>query len=270
MNDNSPKILLETREDGIATLTLNRPEVLNATLPETFERLAVTLERLAKDPAVRLVVITGAGSAFSSGADLKALAKATSGERPAAGAADPAQGLRARMETERLLHEMPKPTLAVIPGIAMGAGFSLALACDLRIGSEEARFCTGFAKVGLSGDHGGAYFLTQLVGSAIARDLYFSARMVAADEALRLGLLNRVVPVAQLRDAANEWARTLASQPTVALGCMKQNLNVAMRGALPQAFDTEIENMIRCAATDDHREAIAAAIQKRPPRFTGR
>ncbi|MEK7345448.1 MAG: enoyl-CoA hydratase [Pseudomonadota bacterium] len=269
MTNTPSDFLLETLEDGIATLTLNRPEVLNATLPETFERMAHSLERMARDPAVRLVVITGAGTAFSSGADLKALAKATGGERPAAGAADPAKALRARMETERLLHEMPKPTLAVIPGIAMGAGFSLALACDLRIGSDDARLCTGFVKVGLSGDHGGAYFLTQLVGSAIARELYFSGRMVAADEALRLGLFNRVVPADQLRDAANAWARELAAQPTVALGLMKQNLNTAMRGLLPLAFDTEVNNILRCVATDDHKEAIAAAMQKRPPRFTG-
>lgn len=263
-------ILLETWKEGIATLTLNRPHVRNATLPETFERLVAALARLALDPKVRLVVLTGAGTAFSSGADLKALSGATSSQRPVNDAAERAYALRARMEAVRLLHDMPKPTLAVIRGPAFGAGLSLALACDLRIAADDARLCTAFAKLGLSGDHGGSYFLTHLVGAARARELYFSARVVEADEALRIGLLNRVVSAAQLQDAARDWARELAAAPTVALGFMKQNIHIALEGTLAQTLDAEVGHVARCATTDDHKEAIQAALERRVPHFSGR
>ena len=263
-------IVLEAMDDGIATLTLNRPQVRNATLPATFEHLLTALTRLALDPRVRLVVLTGAGDSFCAGADLKALSAATIPAGAVDDGAERAQGLRARMEVGRLLHEMPKPTLAVIRGPAYGAGLSLALACDLRIAANDARLCTGFAKVGLSGDHGGSYFMTHLVGPARTRELYFTARVVEADEALRIGLVNRVVPAAQLAEAASAWARELASGPTVALGFMKANLNVALEGTLAQTLDSEVDHIARCVGTDDHREAMEAAVEKRRPRFTGR
>jgi 2-(1,2-epoxy-1,2-dihydrophenyl)acetyl-CoA isomerase len=257
-------------DDGIATLTLNRPQVRNATLPATFEHLLTALTRLAVDPRVRLVVVTGAGDSFCAGADLKALSAATTPRGPVDDAGERAHGLRARMEAARLLHEMPKPTLAVIRGPAYGAGLSLALACDLRIAADDVRLCTGFAKVGLSGDYGGSYFLTHLVGPALARELYFTARVVDAEEALRIGLVNRVVPVARLGEGALAWAQELASAPTVALGFMKANLNVALEGTLAQTLDSEVGHIARCVGTDDHREAMAAAVEKRRPRFTGR
>lgn len=263
-------IVLEAMDDGIATLTLNRPQVRNATLPATFEHLLTALTRLAMDPRVRLVVVTGAGDSFCAGADLKALSAATTPRGPVADAGERAHGLRARMEVVRLLHEMPKPTLAVIRGPAYGAGLSLALACDLRIAADDARLCTGFARVGLSGDYGGSYFMTHLVGPALARELYFTARVVDAEEALRIGLVNRMVPVERLDEAAREWAQELASAPTVALGFMKANLNLALEGTLAQTLDCEVGHIARCVGTDDHREAMAAAVEKRRPRFTGR
>jgi 2-(1,2-epoxy-1,2-dihydrophenyl)acetyl-CoA isomerase len=220
---------------------------------------------------VWVVVLTGAGRAFCSGGDVKNFAQA------AAGAGAPAQSfdqrvndLRARMDSVRLLHEMPKPTLAVIPGAAAGAGLSLALACDLRIASDDAKFTTAFSKIGLSGDFGGSYFLSHLVGASRARELYFTGRVVQADEALRLGLVDRVAPQARLADEAAAYARELCALPTVAVGYMKRNLNVAQRGSLAETLDSEAIHMVRTFETDDHKGAARAFVEKRAPSFDGR
>jgi 2-(1,2-epoxy-1,2-dihydrophenyl)acetyl-CoA isomerase len=165
---------------------------------------------------------------------------------------------------------MPKPTLAVIPGPAAGAGFSLAVACDLRIAADDAKFTTAFSKIGLSGDFGGSYFLNHLVGAAKARELYFTGAVVAGDEALRIGLVNRTVPAAQLAGAAAAWAAELAALPTVAIGYMKRNLNAGLQGTLAQVLDAEAIHMIRTFETDDHKGAAAAFVEKRAPQFNGR
>jgi 2-(1,2-epoxy-1,2-dihydrophenyl)acetyl-CoA isomerase len=270
--------LLQSTRGGIATLTLNRPEARNALTRDMFAALAEALPRLALDPAVRLVVLTGAGGAFCSGGDVKAFAR-----HAAAGAsADPAApaapalsfdlrvtDLRARMEVSRLLHEMPKPTLAVIPGAAAGAGLSLALACDLRIAADDAKLTTAFAKVGLSGDFGGSYFLPHLVGAARAREMYFTGQVVLGAEAARIGLVNRAVPAAQLAAAAAAWAAELAALPTVALGYMKRNLNLGQRASLTDVLDAEAVHMVRTFDTHDHKGAAAAFVDKRTPRFEG-
>ena len=178
--------------------------------------------------------------------------------------------LRARMEVSRHLHEMPKPTLAVIPGAAAGAGLSIALACDLRIAADNAKLTTAFSKIGLSGDFGGSYFLQHLVGAAKARELYFTGRVVLADEALHMGMLNRIVPAAQLAEAAGAWAVELAALPTIALGYMKRNLNAGLRMSLADVLDIEAIHMMRTFETDDHKNAAAAFVEKRAPQFNGR
>lgn len=165
---------------------------------------------------------------------------------------------------------MPKPTLAVIPGPAAGAGLSLALACDLRMAASDARLTTAFARVGLSGDFGGSYFLSHLVGASRARELYFTGRTVPAEVALQMGLLDRVAPPGQLAVAAQDWARELASLPTVAVGYMKRNLNLGMRASLSDVLDAEAIHMIRTFDTEDHKGAAAAFVDKRQPRFDGR
>jgi 2-(1,2-epoxy-1,2-dihydrophenyl)acetyl-CoA isomerase len=165
---------------------------------------------------------------------------------------------------------MPKPTLAVIPGPAAGAGLSIALACDLRIAADDARLTTAFAKVGLSGDFGGSYFLSTLVGASRARELYFTARLVGAEEALRIGLVDRVAPFEALARAAAEFARELAALPTVAVGYMKRNLNVAQHGSLADTLDAEAIHMVRTFETHDHKGAARAFVEKRPPSFEGR
>jgi 2-(1,2-epoxy-1,2-dihydrophenyl)acetyl-CoA isomerase len=266
--------LIETIEGGIATLTMNRPEARNALSLDIFNGLSEALPRLAKDPAVRLVVLTGAGAAFCSGGDVKGFARRAGGADAATTATvsfdDRVTDLRERMEVARWLHEMPKPTLAVIPGPAAGAGLSLALACDLRIASDTAKLTTAFSKIGLSGDFGGSFFLNHLVGAAKAREMYFTGEVVMGAEAVRIGLVNRVVPAAQLADAARAWAAELAALPTVAVGYMKRNLNTGLRGSLADVLDAEAIHMVRTFETSDHKGAAAAFVEKRAPTFEGR
>jgi 2-(1,2-epoxy-1,2-dihydrophenyl)acetyl-CoA isomerase len=165
---------------------------------------------------------------------------------------------------------MPKPTLAVIPGAAAGAGLSIALACDFRIASEDAKMTTAFSKIGASGDYGGSYFLSKLVGSAKARELYFTADVISGAEAARLGVVNRAVPAADLAREAAALARRLADLPTVAIGYMKKNLAIAEHGTLSETMDAEAIHMVRTMATDDHKAASLAFVEKRPPVFRGR
>ncbi len=265
--------LLESIEQGIATLTMNRPDARNALTREMMLGLAEAMPRLAADPAVRLVVLTGAGSAFCAGGDVKGFAKRAAGGASASEEMSFDQkvtDIRGRMEVSRWLHEMPKPTLAVIPGPAAGAGLSLALACDMRIAADDAKLTTAFSKIGVSGDFGGSYFLNHLVGAATAREMYFTGRVVRGDEAQKLGMVNRAVPAAQLAEAARAWALELAALPTIAIGYMKRNLNLGLRASLSDVLDTEAIHMIRTFETDDHKGAAAAFVEKRAPQFKGR
>jgi 2-(1,2-epoxy-1,2-dihydrophenyl)acetyl-CoA isomerase len=266
--DTMTEHVIETVADGVATLTLNRPERRNAMSPEMFAALLEALPRLAGDADVGVVVLTGAGGAFCAGGDVKAMAAGDGRESLALEAR--VQGLRAIMEVARWLHEMPKPTLAVVPGAAAGAGLSLALACDLRIAGESAKFTTAFAKVGYSGDFGGSFFLTRLVGTAKARELYFTAELLDAETALGLGMVNRVVADADLAGEAAALAGRLADGPRIALGYMKRNLNAAEAGTLAALLDLEAFHHSRCGMTEDHREAARAFVEKRPPVFHGR
>ncbi|GCL63118.1 enoyl-CoA hydratase [Pseudaquabacterium pictum] len=262
--------LLETIDGGIATLTMNRPEARNALSRDMMLALAEALPRLANDPAVRLVVLTGTGAAFCSGGDVKGFARNAAGAPVTVSFDTKVTDLRMRMEAVRWLHEMPKPTLAVIPGPAAGAGLSLALACDLRICADDAKLTTAFSKIGLSGDFGGSFFLNHLVGAAKAREMYFTGQVVLGAEAARIGLVNRAVPAAELPAAAAAWAAELAALPTVAVGYMKRNLNTGLRGSLSDVLDAEAVHMIRTFETDDHKGAAAAFVDKRAPKFNGR
>ena len=236
--------------------------------------LSEAVPRLAADPKVRVIVLTGTGGAFCAGGDVKGFAArntpAASGEAPRFDLEARVHGLRQAMEVSRWLHEAPKPTLAVIPGAAAGAGLSLALACDIRIAADEAKLTTAFSKVGLAGDYGGSYFLTQLVGQAKARELYFTADVILGEEAAALGIVNEAVPAAELDAAAARWAKKLAGLPTLAIGYMKRNLNASIHSTLAEALDLEAMNMVRTFMTDDHKAASTAFVEKRPPVFHGR
>jgi 2-(1,2-epoxy-1,2-dihydrophenyl)acetyl-CoA isomerase len=252
-------------EERVATLTLNRPEALNSVTMEMKEGLYRLLTALGEDPEVGCVLLTGTGRAFSSGGDTKNMAR--DGKPPSM--EDRQRQLRWEHRIPYLLHTLQKPTVAALPGVAAGAGCSLALACDLRIASEEAFLLTSFSRLGLSGDYGGSWFLTQLVGPAKAREIYFFGERVHAAECLQLGLVNRVVPAAQLQDEALAWCRKLAAGPPVAHRYMKQSLNRALRADLTTCLDYEADRMVRGAMTDDYREAVAAFGEKRTPIFKG-
>jgi len=263
MNDD----LLENHQDGITTLTMNRPAARNAMSPEMMAGFAEALPRLAADRSVRAVVLTGAGTAFCAGGDVKRFAS-QSGD--GFNVEDRVHRLRSGMEMSRLLHEMPKPTLAVIPGPAAGAGFSLALACDLRIATDTAKLTTAFARIGLSGDYGGSYFLSHLVGAAKARELFFTGEVISGQQGFELGIVNRVTTADHLETEAAAFAAQLAALPTVAVGYMKKNLNAAQHGSLSDVMDLEAVHMIRTFMTDDHKDAAKAFVEKRAPTFAGR
>jgi 2-(1,2-epoxy-1,2-dihydrophenyl)acetyl-CoA isomerase len=261
------RVLQEALEGGVLTLTMNRPERLNAFTPELLQLLEAALGKAAADRAVGVVLLRGAGRAFCSGGDVKAMAE---GGARQLSYDERVLNLRRRVEVSRLLHEMPKPTIAMLRGAVAGAGLSLALACDLRIASDTLRLTTAFAKVALSGDFGGSYFLTRLVGPAKARELYFTSPILGSAEAAALGLVNRVVADDQLEAEARDLALSLARGPRITLGYMKQTLNLAENAGLAEVLDAEALRHTRCAETEDHREAAAAFVEKRPPQFKGR
>jgi 2-(1,2-epoxy-1,2-dihydrophenyl)acetyl-CoA isomerase len=263
--------LLATLDAGVLTLTLNRPDARNAMSRAMNQALQEQLAQAEFDHAVRCIVLTGAGKGFCAGGDVKGMAASGDGT---VGALTIDQAIHRQRVNQRAtagkLFKMPKPTIAALPGAAAGAGLSLALACDLRIMASTAIMTTAFAKVGFSGDYGGSYFITQLVGAAKARELYFLSDRVSADEALRLGLTNWVCAPEDLAERTRALAQRLAAGPTVAYRYMKENLNRAMAGDVDDCLDLEATHHIHCGQTEDHREASQAFVAKREPVFHGR
>jgi enoyl-CoA hydratase/carnithine racemase len=260
-------------EDGVATITLNRPEKRNALSNELTPALRQTLLTVDADPAVRCVVITGAGHAFCSGGDVSGMGDrpaAAPDERPRPTLEDAIRKLQHGQESLTLrLFDLAKPTIAALPGAAAGAGMSIALACDLRIAAQNAFITTAFANIGLSGDYGGSWLLTQLVGVARAKELYYTGRRVGAEEGLALGIFNEVVADDALMARSHALAASIAAGPPIALRYMKENLNRAVGVDLRSALALEADRMVRCTRTEDHREAVQAFIGKRKPSFRG-
>jgi len=257
--------LLESIEDGVAVLTLNRPDALNALSMEIRNGLLAAMARYADDGNVRCIVITGAGRAFCSGGDVKGM-----GDSASRGYEARARGIQFSNTIPMAMHKHPKVIIGMINGVAAGAGMSLSLACDLRIAGKSARFTTAFLKMGLSGDWGGTWTLTRLVGTAKARELFLLPDMVGADEALKLGIVNRVAEDADLRTATMEIARRIADMPPVAVAAVKRNLFAAETESFAVTCDHEAFNQARCSQTEDHAEAVAAFKEKRKPVFKGR
>lgn len=269
--DTGTQDLLASLDAGVLTLTLNRPEARNAMTGAMTGALAEQLAWAEFEPAVKCVVLTGAGNGFCAGGDVKGMASrgdGTVGDNTIDGAIH-RQRVNQRATAGKLF-KMPKPTIAALPGAAAGAGLALALACDLRIMARTAIMTTAFARVGFSGDYGGTYFLTQLVGSAKARELYFLSERVSAEEALRLGLTNWIAEPGELATKTQEIAGRLAAGPTVAYRYMKENLNRAMAGEVDDCLDLEATHHVHCGQTEDHREAAKAFVEKREPVFSGR
>jgi enoyl-CoA hydratase/carnithine racemase len=266
--------LLCRLEGHVATITLNRPEKRNALSDKLTPALRQTLFDLDANPAVRCVVLTGAGTAFCAGGDVSGMGGnrgESSGESaPRPSAEDAIRGLKHKQETLTLrLHELSKPTIAALPGPAAGAGLSLALACDLRIAADSAFITTAFANIGLSGDYGCSWLLTRLIGVSRAKELFYTSRRVAADEALALGLFNEVVPFDTLGARVAELAAQIAAGPPIAIRYMKENLNRAVVADLKTCLEVEADRMVRCTRTADHREAVRAFLDKRAPEFNG-
>ncbi|MDZ7684710.1 MAG: enoyl-CoA hydratase [Gammaproteobacteria bacterium] len=270
-NDTGTDHLLASLEDGILTLTLNRPEARNAMSDEMTGALAAQLANAELNPEVKCIVLTGAGKGFCAGGDVKGMASRGDGTVGDNTIDDAIHRQRVNQRaTACKLFKLPKPTLAALPGAAAGAGLSLALACDMRIMSSNAILTTAFARVGFSGDYGGTYFMTQLIGSAKARELYYLSDRVSAEEALSLGLTNWVCEPDELESRTREIASRLASGPTIAYRYMKENLNRAMGGDVDDCLDLEATHHVHCGQTEDHREATRAFVDKREPVFKGK
>jgi 2-(1,2-epoxy-1,2-dihydrophenyl)acetyl-CoA isomerase len=260
--------VLYSRHDNIATLTLNRPESLNAMNEAMMGEIERILVELETDAAVRVVVLTGAGRAFSSGGDQK---RDGTPVPPSFFTGDPGGPLIERLNRCILrMQRLHKPIIGSINGVAAGAGLNIALATDLRIASDTARFGEVFARVGLVPDGGGTYFLPRLVGTAKAMEMILLADILDAQEALRIGLVNRVVPAEQLAQETQKLAERLAQGPTVAYGLAKTGLYQGLGMSLEDVLNMEARNQAIAARTPDRAEGVAAFREKRPPRFTGR
>lgn len=258
-------------DDAVATITLNRPEKRNALSNEMTPALRQTLLRVATAPEVRCIVVTGAGAAFCAGGDVSGMGADNRGSVEPGSHENAVAELIRRQETLTLrLYELGKPTIAALSGPAAGAGFALALACDLRIATRSAFITTAFANIGLPGDYGGSWLLTQLVGPAKAKELYFTSPKLSADECLALGIVNEVVDDDNFRERVSTLARTIAEGPSVALGYMKANINAALTGDLKTCLATEADQTIHCMDTDDHAQAVQSFLAKRTPKFRGR
>jgi 2-(1,2-epoxy-1,2-dihydrophenyl)acetyl-CoA isomerase len=254
--------VLRDATDGVLTLTLNRPDALNSFNVEMKEALLAALKDATRDKSVRVVVVTGAGRAFSAGQDLK--------ERQAPGVADLGTELRARYNPIVLaMRRLEKPVIGAINGVAAGAGISIALACDIRIAAENATFIEVFGRVGLAPDTGSTWFLPSLVGYAKAAEMMFTTDPVDAATAERIGLVNRVVPADKLLVETSSFATKLAQAAPLALGLAKRALNRAMESALENQLEYEAQLQSIAGRSKDHVEGVAAFVEKRPPRFTG-
>ena len=265
--DTGTETLRATVDDGVAVVTMNRPERRNAFSPEMLEGLGRALALAESDSAVGAVVLTGAGGAFCAGGDVKAMAEGS--VDMALAAMEQRQRANQRATTGRLW-AMRKPTIAELPGAAAGAGLGLALACDLRYAADSALLTTAFARVGLAGDYGCAWLLTRLVGPSRARELMWFSDKLTAAQAQQLGLVNGVVPADSLHEHVLDRARRLAEGPRVALAYMKENTDRAVHAPLEDYMDAEVSHHLTSAMTQDHAEAAAAFIEKREPVFRGR
>ena len=274
LDTGTDELLATLDGDGVARLVLNRPERRNALSDTLTPALRAMLDQLARDTRVRVLVVTGAGSAFCAGGDVGGMGDrgAATGEAPPPPSRDErVRELTRRQETLTLrLARFPRPTIAALPGPAAGAGLSIALSCDVRVMADSAFVTTGFRNVGLSGDYGGTWLLQRLVGPAQAKLLYFTGERVDAQRCLALGIAQRVVPAASLAEEVEALARHIAAGPPVALAWMKRNIDRASVGRLDDALADEAQGTVECAATADHREAVAAFFEKRPGVFEGR
>lgn len=273
------RLLAQLDGEGILTVTLNRPDSKNAIDTPTQRLMLEAFHDAARNPAVRVLILRGAGQSFSSGGDVRSLG-APDLDDPIAQkwSSDPvwndleyrSERLRRFMEASLLLHRMGKPTIAMLRGPVVGMGLSLALACDFRIASTTAFLMTGFARIGMCGDFGGSYFMTKLLGPSKTMEFFMLSERVGAEEAARLGLLNRLVADEELESRTLDFARQLARGPAVAQRYIKDNVHAALDETVEQYLDVEARNNVRCRLTLDCKEAMSAFAEKREPQWLGR
>jgi 2-(1,2-epoxy-1,2-dihydrophenyl)acetyl-CoA isomerase len=262
----SEKVILTEVRDRVATLTLHRPEKLNAVNIQLLEEAAEAVNQWSRDPEIGAIVVTGSGRAFCAGGDVSMMAR----EEDDSTLEQKIDGLRDMQEISWLLYSSPKVTIASVNGFAMGAGLGIALSCDLRIASSAAKFGTAYAKVGYGGDFGTTWLLTHYAGAPKAKELFFLADPVDAAEAHRIGLVNRVVEPHALAAETTAVASRIAQGPLTSYRYMKQNVNLAATVDFRTLLDREPETHLRCGETSDHREGVRAFLEKRAPNFSGR
>ncbi|MGN1285631.1 enoyl-CoA hydratase [Bradyrhizobium sp. CCBAU 53421] len=262
--------LLCVIRDRVAVITLNRPDARNSLSDTLTPALRTMIRTCGENPEVGVLLVTGAGKAFCAGGNVKGMGANRDPKKLEMSYEDKVADLQ---ERQRLLTgalaSVRKPTIAALPGPAVGAGLAIAMACDIRIAAQSAFISTGYLRVALSGDYGMAWLLTRLVGTSRARELMFTSEKVDAARCEQIGLVNRVVPDETLQDEAFALAKSIAEGPTLALRYMKDNLDEALQFDFATARDHEAERLIRLTTTADHKEAVQAFIEKRKPVFRG-
>jgi enoyl-CoA hydratase/carnithine racemase len=257
--------LLCSVADGVATLTFNRPEAKNALSNPMSQGLIKMLKHCNEDPSIRVILLTGAGGAFCAGGDVKNMGDRRS---PTITPEERLKEMKARHRgVGGQIVASPKPTIAAVAGPAVGAGLAIALACDVRIAAQSAFLSGGYSKIGLSGDYGIAWLLTRTIGTSRAREMMFTSDRIAASRAEQLGLVNRVVPDAELATAARALAQQIADGPADAIRLIKENLNEATLIDYPTAIDHEAQRLVGVSQSENHKEAVRAFVEKRKPTF---
>jgi 2-(1,2-epoxy-1,2-dihydrophenyl)acetyl-CoA isomerase len=261
----SEKVILTEVVNRVGHLTLNRPDRLNALSHDLIIQSIDLLEEWARDPEIGAIVVTGSGRAFCAGGDVSGM-----GKEDLRSLEQKIDDLRMAQELSWLLYNIPKVTIAAVNGHAMGAGLGICLACDLRIASDQAKFGTAYAKVGFGGDFGTTWLLTQFAGVPKAKELFFLSDIIDVNEAHRIGLINRVVAHDSLQTEVRSIAERIACGPLTSYRYMKANVNLSATADFRTVLDREAETHLRCGMTEDHKEGVAAFMEKRAPKFTGR